>query len=157
MKNNKDHVGKYMSVWGDTVVLKELAISSVICVILTMAFFLAGRVVLLRIESLDPALAKGYSLLVGIVGTFLGAAICAKMFKPKRKIMVEFQEENIEDILKAAGMTIEEEQEALRHVSKEVIREMEDLELYSLLSLIPEDCDNFKPEYRQKIHAKEGT
>ena len=71
--------------------------------------------------------------------------------------MVEFQSENIEDILKAAGMTIEEESEALRHVSKEVIREMENLELYSLLSLIPEDCDNFKPEYRQKIHGKEGN
>jgi hypothetical protein len=39
---------------------------------------------------------------------------------------------------------MEEESEALRHVSKEVIREMENLELYSLLSLIPEDCDNFK-------------
>ena len=71
--------------------------------------------------------------------------------------MVESQSENIEDILKVAGMTMEEESEALRHVSKEVIREMENLELYSLLSLIPEDCDNFKPEYRQKIHGKEGN
>lgn len=157
MENNKEQVGKYMSVWGDTVVLKELAISAIVCVVLTMGFFLAGRAVLLQFESLEPALAKGYSLLVGIVGTFLGAAICAKKFKPKRKIMVEFQAENIEDILKAAGMTVEEESEALRHVSKEVIREMEDLELYSLLSLVPEDCDNFKPEYRQKIHAKEGN
>ena len=157
MGKSKDHVGKYMFVWGDTVVLKELAISAVICVILTMVFYLAGMTGLLQIQSLDPALAKGYSLLVGIVVTFLGAAICAKTFKPKRKIMVEFQSENIEDILKAAGMTMEEESEALRHVSKEVIREMENLELYSLLSLIPEDCDNFKPEYRQKIHGKEGN
>ena len=106
MGKSKDHVGKYMFVWGDTVVLKELAISAVICVILTMVFYLAGRTGLLQIQSLDPALAKGYSLLVGIVGTFLGAAICAKTFKPKRKIMVEFQSENIEDILKAAGMTL---------------------------------------------------
>ena len=151
MEKSKDHVGKYMFVWGDTVVLKELAISAVICVILTMVFYLAGRAGLLQIQSLDPALAKGYSLLVGIV------AICAKTFKPKRKIMVESQSENIEDILKVAGMTMEEESEALRHVSKEVIREMENLELYSLLSLIPEDCDNFKPEYRQKIHGKEGN
>ena len=108
MGKSKDHVGKYMFVWGDTVVLKELAISAVICVILTMVFYLAGRTGLLQIQSLDPALAKGYSLLVGIVGTFLGAAICAKTFKPKRKIMVEFQSENIEDILKAAGMTMED-------------------------------------------------
>lgn len=156
MENNKEHIGKYMSVWGDTVVLKELAISAILCVILTMAFFLGGRAVLLRVDGLEPALAKGYSLLVGIVGTFLGAAICAKKFKPKRKIMIEFQAENIEDILKAAGMTVDEEREALRHVSPEVIKEMEDLELYSLLALIPEDSSNFKPEYRQKIHAEEG-
>ena len=99
----EEHVGKYMEVWGDTVVPKELAASAVICVILTMVFFLAGRTVLTGIDSLEPALAKGYSLLVGIVGTFLGATICAKKFKPKRKIMIEFQEENIEDILKAAA------------------------------------------------------
>lgn len=149
----KEQVGKYMEVWGDTIVPKELAISAIICVITTMVFFLAGRTVLLGIESLTPALAKGYALLVGILGTFLGAVICAKMFKPKRKIMIEFQEENIEDILKAAGMTVEEEREALRTVSPEIIKEMEDLELYSLLSLIPEDSANFKPEYREK--AKE--
>lgn len=152
----EEHVGKYMEVWGDTVVPKELAASAIICVVLTMVFFLAGRTVLTGIDSLEPALAKGYSLLVGIVGTFLGATICAKKFKPKRKIMIEFQEENIEDILKAAGMTVEEEREALRTVSPQVIKEMEDLELYSLLALIPEDCANFKPEYRLKASAKEG-
>lgn len=149
----KEQVGKYMEVWGDTIVPKELAISAIICVITTMVFFLAGRTVLLGIESLTPALAKGYALLVGILGTFIGAVICAKKFKPKRKIMIDFQQENIEDILKAAGMTIEEEREALRTVSPEIIKEMEDLELYSLLSLIPEDCANFKPEYRER--AKE--
>ena len=149
----KEQVGKYMEVWGDTIVPKELAISAIICVITTMVFFLAGRTVLLGIESLTPALAKGYALLVGILGTFLGAVICAKKFTPKRKIMIDFQEENIEDILKAAGMTVEEEREALRTVSPEIIKEMEDLELYSLLALIPEDCANYKPEYKEK--AKE--
>ena len=147
----KEQVGKYMEVWGDTIVPKELAISAIICVITTMVFFLAGRTVLLGIESLTPALAKGYALLVGILGTFLGAVICAKKFKPKRKIMIEFQEENIEDILKAAGMTVEEEREALRTVSPEIIKEMEDLELYSLLALIPEDSANYKPEYKEKV------
>ena len=156
MGKKEEHIGKYMSVWGDTVVLKELAISAVICVVLTMVFFIGGRTILQGIESLETALANGYALLVGIVGTFIGAAICAKLFKPKRQIMVQFQEENIEDILKAAGMTIEEERDALRTVSPEVIREMEDLELYSLLALIPEDSSNYKPEYRQKVSTKEA-
>lgn len=151
----EEQVGKYMEVWGDTVVPKELAVSAIICVVTTMTFFLAGRTVLLGLGTLDPGLAKGYALLVGIVGTFLGAVICARLFKPKRNIMIEFQEENIEEILKAAGMTVEEETEALRTVSPEVIREMEDLELYSLLALVPEDSPNYKPEYREK--AKEGA
>lgn len=154
MKKN-EQTGKYMEVWGDTVVPKELAVAACICVALTMAFFLGGRTLLLGIDSLNPSLAKGYSLLVGIVGTFIGTAISAKLFKPKRKIMIDFQEENIEDILKSAGMTVEEEREALRTVGPQVIREMEDLELYSLLSLIPEDCANYKPEYQMKASAKE--
>lgn len=69
--------------------------------------------------------------------------------------MIDFHKENIEDILKAAGMTVEEEVEALRTVSPEVIKEMEDLELYSLLALVPEDSPNYKPEYREK--AKEDA
>ena len=88
------------------------------------------------------------------MGTFLGATICAKLFKPKRSIMIDFQEENIEDILKAAGMTVEEEREALRTVSPDVIKEMEDLELYSLLALVPEDSPNYKPEYQKRASAK---
>jgi len=151
MKKKKEPVGKYMQVWGDTVVPWELAVSAIICTITTMVFFLLGRKFLLGIETLTPALAKGYALLVGIVGTFLGAVICAKKFKPKRKIMIEFEEENIEEILKAAGMTVKEEAEALRNVSPQVIKEMEDLELYSLLALIPEDSPNYKPEYKEKV------
>lgn len=156
MKKQED-VGKYMEVWGDTVAPKELGISALICVILTMAFFITGRNILTGMETLDPGLAKGYSLLVGIVGTFIGAFISAKLFKPKRKIMIEAQEESIEEILAAAGMTIDEEREALSKVSPEVIRELEDYELWSLLALIPEDSPNFKPEYREKLSQKGGN
>ncbi len=156
MKKTDEQKGKYMEVWGDTVVPGELAASALICVITTMVFFLAGRTVLLGVDSLEPALAKGYALLVGIAGTFLGAAICARKFPPKRKIMVDFQEENVEDILAAAGMTVEEEREALSNASPDIIREMENCSLYSLLALIPEGSPNYKPEYRTKVSGKEG-
>lgn len=151
----KEPAGKYMEVWGDTVDPKELGISALVCVTTTMASFLVGRTILTGNISLEPGLAKGYSLLIGILGCFLGAVICAKKFKPKRKIMVQFEKENIEDILRAAGMTLEEEVEALRTVSPQIIREMEELELYSLLALIPEDSCNYKPEYREKATVKE--
>lgn len=51
-------------------------------------------------------------------------------------------------------MTLEEEIDALRTVSPDVIREMESFELYSLLALIPEDSPNYKPEYRLKAKEK---
>ncbi len=153
MSKQKEQVGKYMEVWGDTVVPGELAASAVICTISSMVFFLAGRAFFMGLGTLDPALAKGYALLVGIAGTFVGAFISGSRFKPKRRILEDASCEDIAEILKSAGMTVEEEIEALRTVSPEVIQEMENFELYSLLELIPEDSPNYKPEYREK--AKE--
>ena len=144
-----------MEVWGDTVVPKELAASAVICIFTSMAFFLAGRTFFMSFGTLDPALAKGYALLVGIAGTFVGAFISGARFKPKRRILIDSNSEDIAEILKAAGMTVEEEREALRTVSPETIREMENFELYSLLALIPEDSPNYKPEYRMKARVAE--
>lgn len=155
MKKTDEQKGKYMEVWGDTVVPGELAASALICVITTMVFFLAGRTVLLGVDSLEPALAKGYACWWALPARS-GAAICARKFPPKRKIMVDFQEENVEDILAAAGMTVEEEREALSNASPDIIREMENCSLYSLLALIPEGSPNYKPEYRTKVSGKEG-
>jgi len=62
-------------VWGDTVDLKELMIASLLGIALTMSMFLIGRNIFLRIEGLDPGLAKGYSLLIGIVGCIASGVI----------------------------------------------------------------------------------
>lgn len=142
-------------VWGDTVALKELILASILGVVLTMAFFLVGRSVLLGMGTIETSLAKGYSLLVGITGCLLSAFISAKLFKPKRIIEERYDAEEIETILAAAGLTVEDEAEALSKLDPKVIAEMEDLELYSLLALIPENSPNYKPEYRQ--YAKSGT
>ncbi len=48
-------------------------------------------------------------------------------------------------------MTVEEEIEALSNLDSEIIKELEDLELYALLALIPEDSKNYKPEYKMKM------
>ena len=141
-------------VWGDTVDLKELMIASILGIALTMAMYLIGRSIFLKIDGLDVGLAKGYSLLLGIVGCIASGVISAKLFKPKRIIEEKFENENIEDILKAAGMTVEDEINALRNVDPAIIAEMEEFELYSLLELVPEDSPNYKPEYKEK--AKGG-
>ena len=142
-------------VWGDTVQLSQLAVAAVLGIVLTMGFYLVGRSIFWGMETIEPGLAKGYSLLVGIAGCFLSAVISAKLFKPKRHIEERADTEEIEAVLAAAGMTLEEEALALAHLDPKIIAEMEDLELYSLLALIPETSPNYKPEYR--LRARTGA
>ena len=84
-----------------------------------------------------------------VIGVFLTMG----MFFLGQKIFHSF--ENIENILESAGITLEEEIEALSKLDSETIKELEDLELYALLALIPEDSKNYKKEYKEK--AKGGV
>ncbi len=144
----------YTRVWGDVVSLKELVYSSVIGIVVTMGMFLFGQYLFNEvIEGIDEALANGYALLIGVSGVFVSGFISAKLFKPKRRIENKMESEDIEVILKDAGITLEEETEALSAASPEVIQEMEDLELYGLLALIPEDSPNYKAEYQEKLEG----
>jgi hypothetical protein len=137
-------------VWGDTVVIKELLAASVICIVATMVFYFVGTGIFVGREGMEIGLAKGYALLIGILGCVLSAIVCAKLFKPKRVVEEKLEQEDILHVLEAAGITPEEEAEALATVDPEIIKEMEDLELYSLLAMIPEGSANYKPEYKQK-------
>lgn len=162
MSEEKKGTGQLTEVWGDTVNLKELVMSTIIGIVLTMSFYFIGRKVFSNMNSIDKSLANGYSLLVGILGCFISGIISAKLFKPKRIVEDIADPATMEDILKEAGMTLEDEIEAISKVSKEIINEMEDVGLYSLLSLIPEDSPNYKPEYKEKIKVikkedKEGS
>ena len=150
---NKNETAKYTEVWGDTVVLKELVYACVIGVVLTMSMFFMGQKIFLGMEGIEPSLANGYALLIGVAGCLISGAISAKLFKPKRVVEERFEFENIEEILNAAGMTVEEEAEALGNVDETIINELEDLELYALLALIPEGSKNYKKEYREKMNG----
>ncbi|KDE65965.1 hypothetical protein FUSO5_03710 [Fusobacterium necrophorum BFTR-1] len=142
---------KYTEVWGDTVVLKELVYSSIIGILLTMFMFYIGKYIFSRIEYLEPSLANGYALLIGVIGCILSGIISAKLFYPKRKVEEKFEFESVENILETAGITVEEEREALSNLDSEIIKELEELELYALLSIIPEHSKNYKKEYSDKM------
>lgn len=144
----KEKDKKYIEIWGDTVDLKELVYASIIGVVMTMTMFLIGRRIFLNMDNIDLGLANGYSLLFGVLGCILSGIISAKLFKPKRIIEERHNKEDILDIISAAGMTLEEEIEALSNLDPEIIEELEELELYGLLSLIPEDSKNYKQEYK---------
>lgn len=149
---NKKEV--YTRVWGDVVSLKELVLASVIGIAVTMGMFLLGQYLFNEvIDGIDEGLANGYALLIGVSGVFIAGFISAKLFKPKRIVEDKMETEEIESILNDAGITLEEEIEALATASPEVIQEMEDLELYALLALIPEDSANYKSDYKNKLEG----
>lgn len=151
----KEKSKQYTHVWGDLVSLKELVIAGVIGIVVTMGMFFLGQYIFNElIEGIDASLANGYALLIGVSGVFISGFISAKMFKPKRRIEERMEKGAIDDILKAANTTPEEEAEALAMASPDVIKEMEDLELYGLLALIPEDSENYKPEYLEKLEGE---
>ncbi|WP_288619058.1 hypothetical protein [uncultured Eubacterium sp.] len=136
-------------VWGDTVNIRELAISIILGVIFTMVFYLIGRKIFMSMGTIEENLAKGYALFIGIAGCFIAAVISAKSFRPKRIVGELDSTTDVAEVLEYAHMTPEEEGEALTKVGPDVIKEMEDLELYGLLALIPEGANNYKPEYRE--------
>lgn len=126
---------RFAEVWGDTVVLKELFYSAVLGIVLTMAGYILGTRYFSSIESIDAGLAKGYALMVGILGCILAGIISAKLFKPKRVVEEKFEQEDIKTVLAAAGMTLEEEVQALATVDADIIEELKDLNLTMLLEL----------------------
>ena len=126
---------KYTEVWGDTVVLKELLYSCIIGVFLTMSMFFLGQKIFHSFENIEKSLANGYALLIGVIGCIASGAICAKLFRPKRTVEEKFEFENIENILESAGITLEEEREALSKLDSERMIELRKLARTQLTSL----------------------
>ena len=145
---------EYTRVWSDTVSLAELFLASVIGVSVTMGLYIAVRVVLENYFEVSPGMISGYALIAGIAGCFISGMITGRRFKPKREVIEGTEKMDLESVLAEAGTSMEAEAEALSKENPEVIREMEDLELYSLLSLIPKDSPNYKPEYREYVERK---
>lgn len=133
MEENKKQV--YAELWGDRVTLKELLIAAVIGIALTMGCYLAASGYFLNNPGIEPGLAKGYSLMVGIGGCILSAAISSLFFKPKRIIIDKAEAADVAGALEAAGSTMEAEIEGIQNASPESVREMESLGLTGLLNL----------------------
>jgi len=83
-----DGDGPYTMVWNDAVDLRQLTASVVICVGIGLPGFLGARALFAGIAG-NAALAGGYALLVGLVGCVLAAALCARLFPPKRTFDTE--------------------------------------------------------------------
>ena len=117
-------------VWGDTVSLRELLVAVLLGIVFTMGFNLIARHFILQIDSIEDNLARGYALIVGIAGCLISSVISAKLFKPKRIISELNKSSDIEEVLAHAGMSVEDEIDALTKLDPEIIIEMEKLSLY---------------------------
>lgn len=133
IQNQKEE--KYAELWGDRVVLSQLLIASIIGITLTMLFYLLASKYFLMQPNLDEGLAKGYSLMIGILGCILSGIISSKLFKPKRIVIENADHFDINDAIKTAGSTLEQEAKAIQHISKQSVDEMKVLGLDALLEI----------------------
>ncbi|WP_435581447.1 hypothetical protein [Amycolatopsis thermoflava] len=78
----------YVVVWNDAVDLRHLAASIVICVAAGLPVFLGAEALFGALVD-TPSLAGGYALLAGLAACVLAAAVCARLFRPKRTFGAE--------------------------------------------------------------------
>jgi len=77
-----------VEVWGDTVDSRHLAWSVVLGVGISLgAFLIANRIFALFVH--DAAMSRAYSMLVGLLACIVAGAVCARLFKPKRRVVEE--------------------------------------------------------------------
>lgn len=70
-------------VWGDVVSLRHLLVAVGLGAVISLATYFAA-VELLKLWVADPAIAKAWAMLAGLVGCLTGGALCARLLPPKR-------------------------------------------------------------------------
>lgn len=80
----------FYQVWNDSIAIADLIKSILINIALTTTFLYTSNYILSDFVR-DPHIMKGYSLLIGLVGCVLGATICIKLYKPKRIINTDVE------------------------------------------------------------------
>ena len=120
---------RYLEVWGDTVVGRDLAVSVVIGIVVSVCALL-GATALFNSFVTDSSLAEAYALLVGIAACLVAGVVSGKLFRPKRNIAVDSSEgDKVGDVIRV----LQEERQGLGSVGDlpaQTVRELKDLDLY---------------------------
>ena len=135
--NDKPQWNLY-EVWGDTVDARQLAISAVIGLVVSISvFFLAARLFKGMVASAD--LARAYAMLAGLGGCLLSGVICALKFPPKREVLegkIVDTSWRLEVLKKLA-----EQNHGLGNIADlppSVVQEMKELEIYDIFASFDE-------------------
>ncbi|WP_325919593.1 hypothetical protein [Pseudomonas frederiksbergensis] len=118
-------------VWGDTIDVRDLAISIAIGAVVSLGAYFAAKLLMHSLVE-SAQMARAYAMLVGILGCLAGGAISAFFFKPKREVLEHqadqgFREQVVADLLKEYGSL-----GRLEDLSPEVTAELKELQLYEL-------------------------
>lgn len=123
----------YLTIWGDTVDLKELLIGLFLGAVLGYSSFSGS---LWYLKSFHPDIAKGllagYALLFGIVGCLVAGVIAAKFFKSKRIFLEDDSSIDKQSVLLDLTLNLKQESKYLKNVPPDVIEEMRELHVYEL-------------------------
>ncbi len=93
----------YRIVWNDAVDLRHLAASIVVCVVIGLPAYLVAEAVL-EANLEQTSLAGGYALLVGLAGCVVGAAVCTRLFPPKRVLAEDDSADRVEALAELETM-----------------------------------------------------
>ncbi|MEN0138576.1 MAG: hypothetical protein AAGC80_25710 [Rhodococcus sp. (in: high G+C Gram-positive bacteria)] len=120
---------RYLEVWGDTVAGRDLALSVVIGIVVSVCALL-GATAFFNSFVTDSSLAEAYALLVGIAACLVAGVVSGKLFRPKRNIAIDSSEgDTVGDVIRV----LQEERQGLGSVADlpaQTVRELKDLDLY---------------------------
>ncbi|HEY5854161.1 MAG TPA: hypothetical protein VIW24_08955 [Aldersonia sp.] len=120
---------RYLEVWGDTVVGRDLALAVLIGTGFSALALFGAKTLFGRIVA-NPSLADAYALLVGIAACIVAGVISGKLFAPKRKVVVAASDAHQVDEVLAV---LADERQGLGHVADlpaQTADELRDLGLY---------------------------
>lgn len=126
--------GGLFEIWGDTVNLAHLALSIIIGAAISLGSYLVASQYLPSISS-TPEMGRAYAMLFGLAGCLLAGLICARLFAPKREVVVEqgtdlfWREEVLEALVAETGSLGK-----MADLPPEAIQELKALGLYELFA-----------------------
>ncbi|MDR3561342.1 MAG: hypothetical protein P4N59_07880 [Negativicutes bacterium] len=134
----------YLTVWGDTVDIKELLIGLILGALVGYGSYVGG---LWYLKIFHPGIAKGvlqgYALLFGIGGCLVVGVIAAKVTKAKRVFVEDDSSIDKQAALLEFNLDLEREAEYLKSVPPDIKKEMHQLQIYDL--------------FADKVQRKEGA